>query len=30
MKMSTIRSPWRYDEAAAQAIRPDNLRWTTI
>src|SRR5262249_35207362 len=30
MKMGTIVSPWRYDAAAAQAIRPDNLRGTSI
>jgi hypothetical protein len=30
MKMGTIASPWRYDAAAAQAIGPDNLRWTAI
>ncbi len=26
MKMGTIALPWRYDAAAAQAIRPNNLR----
>src|SRR6187431_305375 len=26
MKMGTTRSPWRYDAAAADAIRPDNQR----
>src|ERR1700738_767588 len=30
MKMGTTRSPWRYDSAAAQAIRPDNLRRTAL
>ena len=30
MKMGTIASPWRYDVAAAEAIRPDNLRRTAI
>jgi hypothetical protein len=30
MKMGNIVSPWRYDVAAAEAIRPDNLRRTTI
>jgi hypothetical protein len=30
MKMGTIASPWRYDEAAADAIRPDNQRRTAI
>jgi hypothetical protein len=26
MKMGITRSPWRYDAAADQALRPDNLR----
>ena len=30
MKMGTIASPWRYDVAAAQAIKPDNRRRTAI
>jgi hypothetical protein len=30
MKMGTIASPWRYDAAAADAIRPDNQRRTAI
>jgi hypothetical protein len=30
MKMGTIVSPWRYDVATAEAIRPDNLRRTAI
>jgi hypothetical protein len=30
MKMGTIASPWRYDAAAADAIRPDNERRTAI
>jgi hypothetical protein len=30
MKMGTIVSPWRYDAATAQSIRPDNLRRTAI
>jgi len=30
MKMGTIASLWRYDAAAAQAIRRDNLRRTAI
>jgi len=30
MKMGTTCSPWCYDAAAAQAIRPDNLRRTAI
>jgi hypothetical protein len=30
MKMVTIVSPWRYDAATAQAIRPDNQRRTAI
>jgi hypothetical protein len=30
MKMGTIASPWRYDAAAAQTIRRDNLRGTAI
>ncbi len=30
MKMGTIVSPWRYDAAAAETIRPDNQRRTTI
>jgi hypothetical protein len=30
MKMGTIVSLWRYDVAAADAIRPDNRRRTTI
>src|SRR6516165_12799628 len=28
--MGTTASPWRYDTAAAQAIRPDNVRRTAI
>ncbi|KJC42672.1 hypothetical protein UP06_23210 [Bradyrhizobium sp. LTSP857] len=28
--MGTIVSPWRYDAAAREASRPDNLRRTTI
>ncbi|OAF12627.1 hypothetical protein AYJ54_46075 [Bradyrhizobium centrolobii] len=30
MKMGTIASPWRYDDTAAHAIRPDNQRQTAI
>jgi hypothetical protein len=30
MKMGTTASPWRYDAAAADAIRPDNQRRTAI
>lgn len=30
MKMGTTASPWRYDNVAAETIRPDNQRWTTI
>src|SRR5882724_5815234 len=30
MKMGTIASPWHYDAAAAQTIRPDNLGRTAI
>jgi hypothetical protein len=30
MKLGTTASPWRYDEAAAETIRPDNQRRTTI
>jgi hypothetical protein len=30
MKMGTIASPWRYDATTAQAIGPDNKRWTAI
>jgi len=30
MKMGTVLSPWHYDAAAAQAIRPDNLGRTAI
>jgi len=30
MKMGTIASPWRYDAVAAETIRPDNQRRTTI
>jgi len=30
MKMGTTASPWRYDAAAAETIRPDNQRRTTI
>jgi hypothetical protein len=30
MKMSAAASPWRYDAAAAETIRPDNQRRTTI
>jgi hypothetical protein len=30
MKMGTIASPWRYDAAAADAIRPDNQRRNAI
>jgi hypothetical protein len=30
MKMGTIVSLWRYDAAAAEAIRPDNQRRTAI
>jgi len=30
MKMGTIASPWRYDAAAADAIRLDNLRRTAV
>jgi len=30
MKMGTTASPWRYDDPAAETIRPDNQRWTTI
>jgi len=30
MKMGTIASRWRYDGAAAETIRPDNERRTTI
>ncbi|MCA6105206.1 hypothetical protein [Bradyrhizobium australafricanum] len=30
MKMGTIASPWRYDAAAADVIRPDNQRRTAI
>jgi len=30
MKMGTTASPWRYDGAAADAIRPDNRRRTAI
>jgi hypothetical protein len=30
MKMGTIASPWRYDATAAETIRPDNQRRTTI
>ncbi len=30
MKMGTTASPWRYEVAAADAIRPDNRRRTAI
>jgi hypothetical protein len=30
MKMGTTASPWRYDAAADQALRPDSLRWPAI
>jgi len=30
MKMGTIASPWRYDVAADQTIRPHDLRRTAI
>jgi hypothetical protein len=30
MKMGTNASPWRYDAAAADAIRPDNQRRNAI
>ena len=30
MKMGTTASPCRYDNVAAETIRPDNQRWTTI
>jgi hypothetical protein len=30
MKIGTIASPWRYDAANAQAIRPDNQRRAAI
>jgi hypothetical protein len=30
MKMGNIPSPWRYDAAAAHAIRLDNLLRTAI
>ena len=30
MKMGTIASPWRYEVAAADAIRPDHQRRTAI
>jgi hypothetical protein len=30
MKMGTIASLWHYDAAASQAIRPDNVRRTSI
>jgi hypothetical protein len=30
MKMGTIASPWRYDVAADQTIRPHHLRRTAI
>jgi hypothetical protein len=30
MKMGTIASPWRYDVAADQTIRPHNLRRAAI
>jgi hypothetical protein len=30
MKMGTIVSPWRYDAAAGDAIRPDNPRPAAI
>jgi hypothetical protein len=29
-KMGTTASPWRYDAAADQALRPDSLRWPAI
>jgi hypothetical protein len=30
MKMGTIASPWRYEAAAGETIRPDNQRRTAI